>query len=270
MRAIHHPALAGVRIGCVQYLNAQPLIHTAAEAVELRHPRVLARELAAGELDAGLVPIFEVLGERSYLIVDGVAIASDGPVYSVFLAWKGELEAVRRVFLDPASLTSVHLVQVLLAEGYGLKPEYVDEALGGGFGEGEDGGKSAARLLIGNQAIEFRREMDPEWRIMDLGAEWQRLFGLPFVYAVWALREDLADAPAVAEAFRALKREGLAARDDVVTAQPVEAREFARRYLTEHIRFELGEREKAGIEKFGSLLRAAGLVAAPERSLRYV
>ena len=53
---------------------------------------------------------------------DDVAIACDGPVFSVFLAHRGPLAEVRRIALDPASLTSVHLLRVLLAEFHGLRP----------------------------------------------------------------------------------------------------------------------------------------------------
>ena len=50
---------------------------------EREHPSVLARMLAAGELDVALVPTFEVLRAPVYQLVDGVAIACDGPVFSV-------------------------------------------------------------------------------------------------------------------------------------------------------------------------------------------
>ena len=50
------------------------------------HPSTLCRQLAAGELDVALVSSFEYLRNPIYSIVDRVAIASDGPVFSVILA----------------------------------------------------------------------------------------------------------------------------------------------------------------------------------------
>jgi chorismate dehydratase len=64
------PALEGLRIGCVQYLNSRPLIHCLRPPagpgpglldVYLAHPAKLAARLREGVLDAALVPVFEVL-----------------------------------------------------------------------------------------------------------------------------------------------------------------------------------------------------------------
>src|SRR6185295_17793961 len=115
-----------LRIGCVQYLNARPLIYGYDGPVVFDHPSALARDLARGELDAALVPIFEVLRDPRYVLVDDIAIGSDGPVFSVVLAHRGPLEKVRAITLDPASLTSIHLLRVLLAEYRGLHPQYAD------------------------------------------------------------------------------------------------------------------------------------------------
>ena len=130
--------LHSLRIGCVQYLNARPLIHGYDGDVVFDHPSALARELAAGRLDAALVPVFEALREPHYAIVDGCAVACEGPVHSVVLAHRGALHDVRSIALDPASMSSVHLLKVLLAEFHGMQPEYRDDG--------------AARLLIGNTA----------------------------------------------------------------------------------------------------------------------
>ena len=257
------PALAGLRIGCVQYLNSKPLIEAYAGAVTFAHPSQLARSLAAGSLDAALVPIFEALGPRQYVAVDDVAIACQGPVYSVFLAYEGELRDVHQVELDPASLTSVHLVQVLLQEFHGLSPRYAAAS--------EITGCPEARLLIGNQAIEYRRTAPPGVRYLDLGEEWKEQTGLPFVFAVWLLRPDLPNLRAVADDFRALKEAGLplipaiAARAGAAVGEAL-----ALRYLTEHIRFDLGERERAGIARFGELLHKHGFLSEAPMALRFV
>src|SRR4030095_11618635 len=89
------PTLRGLRLGCVKYLNSRPLIHAYDGPVVFDHPSALARMLAAGQLDTALVPLFETLRTPRYWLVDGVAVASDGPVYSVFLAYRGELRDVR-------------------------------------------------------------------------------------------------------------------------------------------------------------------------------
>jgi chorismate dehydratase len=256
-----YPALAGLRIGCVQYLNSKPLIHGYDGPVVFDHPSGLARDLVAGKLDVALVPTFEALRTPQFALAEGVGIASDGPVYSVFLAHRGPLAEVRRIALDPASLTSVHLLQVLLREFHAQRPELLEVSA---YPERAD-----AVLLIGNQAIDFRDQDQGGHQILDLGAEWQRCTGLPFVFAPWLLRPGLENASAVAEALRALKDEGVARLDEIVRAEPRDPA-FTRRYLTEHIRFVLGEREKAGIERYRELLVKHGFIREAASPLRYV
>lgn len=257
-------ALHGLRIGCVQYLNAEPLIHCYDREVVFDHPSALARELTAGRLDAALVPVFEVLRDPVYDLVDGVAVASDGPVHSVVLAYRGELRDVRSVSLDPASLTSAHLLQVLLAEFHGLHPAY------GAGGE--------ARLLIGNQAIEFRAAThDPELHWLDLGEEWRARTELPFVFAAWALRPGLDHPRQIGDAFRELKNRGQQQLATIVgnpangtTPGALSDPAFRNRYLSEHIRYELGLREKEGLARYRSLLAKWLLVASEKPPLRFV
>ena len=56
-----YPALDGVRLGCVKYLNSRPLICEYDGPVVFEHPSVLATMLFENELDVALVPVFEAL-----------------------------------------------------------------------------------------------------------------------------------------------------------------------------------------------------------------
>jgi len=257
-----YPVLAGLRVGCVKYLNSKPLIHAYPGPVVFEHPSELARDIAADRLDVALVPVFEGLRDPRYLLADGVGIVSDGPVYSVFLAHRVPLQEVRTISLDPASRTSVHLVQVLLREYHGLSPQCLDAA--------SCEGETDAALLIGNQAIAYRQRPGASEEILDLGAEWKRCTGLPFVYAPWLMRVELPDPTAAADELRALKREGLARLPEILELATEWNPEFSHRYLTEHIRFDLGAREKAGIEKFRELLTKYGFIGKSDRPLVYV
>ncbi len=252
-----YAALRGLRIGCVQYLNSRPLICAYDGSVIFEHPSALGRMLSAGELDVALVPVFKALSEPHFLLVDGAAVACDGPVFSVFLAYRGELADVQSVALDPASMTSAHLLQVLLAEYHGLHPTY--------------GSTGDARLLIGNQAIEFR--LAPEnavWRFLDLGAEWKRCTGLPFVFALWAMRADIPEPLAVADALRGLKKEGLQRIPALIMAETFATPEFRLRYLTQHIDFGIGQPAREAIAKYRELLTQHALIAPSPEPLRYV
>src|SRR5262249_18469503 len=170
-------------IGCVKYLNAQPLIHGWPGKIVFDHPSTLCAQLAAGQLDVALVSSFEFLRNPTYSIVDGVAIGSDGPVGSVFVAHLSDWSTINEIEIDPASLTSVNLLRCLLAES-GRKIRFSNEMPG----QMDRLQSAQARLLIGDQAIRFRSKYGERYRYWDLGGEWQRTVGLPFVYAVWLIR----------------------------------------------------------------------------------
>ena len=256
-------ALHGLRVGCVQYLNARPLIEPYDGEVVFEHPARLADLLAEGEIGAALIPVFEALRQPDFPIADGVAIASRGPVYSVFLAHGGPLEEIRSVSLDPASRTSNNLLRCLLAEFHGLNPVF------------ETGGEAPvdarhARLLIGNQAIRYREQNLAGVRYLDFGEEWLARTGLPFVYAVWQIRPEVAEPRKVAGALRAIKCAGLHRVREIARLQRDFDPVFAERYLTEHIRFDMGEDEKAGLARFRMLLQKLHLIEPSDIALRFV
>src|SRR6185436_18397064 len=109
-------SLAPFRVGSVRYLNAVPLTRGLEDEIVFATPSKLAAMLASDELDAALVSVTEVLLKNRYDVLDGIAIASLGEVKSALLAHRKPLEEIKEVFCDPASLTSVELLRVLLAE----------------------------------------------------------------------------------------------------------------------------------------------------------
>lgn len=256
-------ALYGLRVGCVQYLNSKPLIVPYDGEVVFEHPARLADLLAGGEIDVALIPVFEALRQPDFPIADGVAIASRGPVYSVILAHRGPLEELRSVSLDPASRTSNNLLRCLLAEFHGLRPSFEPA----GESELDD---HHGLLLIGNQAIRFREQAHEGVNYLDFGEEWLARTGLPFVYAVWQIRPEVADPAAVAGALRAIKTAGLRRVREIGRLQRDFDPAFAEHYLTEHIKFDLGADEKAGLGRFRALLQKHALIPGSEGGLHFV
>lgn len=250
MRLSPFAALRDLRVGCVPYLNARPLIYALPGEITLAHPSKLADLLQSGAIEVALVPIFAAFGRADFKIADGVAIAAHGEVYSVFMAYRGSLGEVKSVALDPASCTSCQLLKCLLAEFHGLRPEYVAPDA------------AEAQLLIGNQAIEFREKHGTEFSYLDLGADWMRWTGLPFVFAVWLMRGDLPNSSAIADALRESKREGLKFIQQIAHEQRDFSPAFAEHYLRRHIQFDLGVAEKAGIRRFQELLVKHGLMTS--------
>jgi len=233
------------RVGSVPYLNAAPLTRGIESELIFATPAKLAQMLRREEVDAALVSVTEVLLNDAYNILDGISIASLGEVYSVFLAHKKPLAEVREVFCDPASLTSVNLLKVLLAER-GLRPDFVPL---------ESYAAAAEKdfvLLIGDRAITFHRETHPH-EILDLGSAWLELTGLPFVYAVWALRRGIENKELRTD-LRSAKHFGLESLDQIIETREEFDVDFRRDYFEWHIQYHLGDDEKRGIARFCELM----------------
>ncbi|MFZ4775896.1 MAG: menaquinone biosynthetic enzyme MqnA/MqnD family protein [Terrimicrobiaceae bacterium] len=232
------------------YLNARPLLQ-GLEA-ELEVPSVLSRRFLAGDFDAALLPVFETLRLPAPRIVDGFGIVAVGEVRSVIVAHRLPLEETPEIVLDPSSRTSVHLLQVLLSQYLKVEARVVERSEN----------PEAARLIIGDPALRFRREMDPAWQIFDLGRAWHEWTGLPFVFAAWTLSGDAPEE--TAGLLRQAARDGLVARPSIAAAEADPA--VALDYLTRAIHFPIGPAEREGLLKFRDLLIADGFLA-PDASI---
>jgi len=272
-------ALNSLRIGCVKYLNARPLIHGWEGDVDFDHPSALCNKLAAGKLDVALVSSFEFLRNPIYRIVDGVSISSDGPVYSVVVAHRGEIAHIDQIELDPASETSANLLNCLIAE-LGLPSRLVRRSTAAWPGAAELKTDRRARLLIGDQAVRFRHDYANEFSFWDLGEQWQKSVGLPFVYALWLIRPEVGDPEQIANRLRNLRDGNLANLDDLIAElvagvadsgpQKEFTREFLSRYYGKHLRFSLGEKEKEGLRIFANLCTKHSLLPIGDLALPVV
>ncbi len=241
------------------YLNAAPLTRGLESELVFATPAKLADLLRRDELDAALVSVTEVLLQDRYDILDGVAIASLGEVYSVLLAHQRPLAQAREIFCDPASLASVNLLKVLLAER-GLRPEF--KPLENYVAAPE----KDFVLLIGDRAIEFQRAPHTH-EIFDLGTAWLEQTQLPFVYAVWALRRGIENRELRRE-LKEAKRFGLDTLDQIIATRAEFDENFRRDYFEWHIHFHLGADEKRAIARFSELLEKHHL--GPVYPPRYV
>jgi len=242
-------SLAPFRVGSVPYLNTVPLTRGIEDEVVYAMPSKLAEMLRRDELDAALVSVVEVLFTDRYDILEGIAIASLGEVKSVLLAHRRPLADLREVFCDPASLTSVNLLNILLSE-LGIHPECRTLA------SYEPARMPEAALLIGDPALDFL--LGPhEHDIWDLGAAWFELTRLPFVYAVWALRRGVHNEN-LRRQLREAKEFGLDTLDAIIRNRTEYDYDFRKDYLGWHIHYHLGSDEKRGLAKFAELLRKHG------------
>jgi chorismate dehydratase len=249
-----------IRIGAVNYLNTKPLIcdldELAPEAeLVLDLPSRLADDLAAGRLDVALIPIIEYFRADGYTVVPDIAIATRGPVLSVTLFSRVPWTGIRRVALDVGSRTSAALTQVLLQRRYGVHPEVVPLPLDR---QAEDADADAV-LLIGDRAM--RACLPGFAHAFDLGQEWFDWTGLPFVFAVWAVRPGV-DLGGVARALTEAKRRGQVQTGVIAQREAPKLgldAGFCRRYLSNILHFDLGPRELAGLHHYYMLACELGL-----------
>lgn len=259
--------MKSLRIGCVKYLNARPLIHGWDGEVVLDHPSALCGKLARGELDVALVSSFEFLRNPVYRIVDDISIASDGPVYSVIIAHRGKISDVMEIALDPAAETSGNLLRCLLGE-LKLRPSFVARSSSAGLRRDEStSSKETARLLIGDQAIRFRQEHVTEFQFFDLGENWKKIAGFPFVYALWLVRPEVADPKSIADQLRALRDKNLENLDKLIGREKEFDPAFCDSYYRENLRFNFGDREKRGLRAFAELCQKHELL--PKREIAF-
>jgi chorismate dehydratase len=253
---MEHP----VRIGAVNYLNTKPLIcdleQLAPQAeLILDVPSRLADLLEHGQLDVALIPVIEYFRAGCYSIVPNIAIASRGPVLSVTLFSRVPWASIGRVALDDGSRTSAALTRILLSKRYGVSAEVMSLPLDS---EAEDVDADAV-LLIGDRAM--RACLPGFQNAFDLGQEWFDWTGLPFVYAVWAVREGV-DLCGVDEALRLAKERGLDRAGPIAYAEAPRLgldAGFCRRYLSNILHFDLGPRAQAGLHHYYMLACELGL-----------
>src|SRR5438445_1350319 len=249
-----------VRIGAVNYLNTKPLIYNlerlAPKALlSLDLPSRLADRLAEGKLDVALIPAIEYFRGEDYEIVPNIAIATRGPALSVTLFSRVPWPKIRRVALDEGSRTSAALTQIICTKRYGIKPERVQLPMD----RDAENADADAVLLIGDRAM--RACLPGFAHAYDLGQEWHDWTGLPFVYAVWAVRPgvELGD---VEIALLESKRRGCARIGEIAQREaPLLGLDagFCRRYLANIIHFDLGPREQAGLHHYYMLACELGL-----------
>jgi chorismate dehydratase len=254
------------RVGHIQFLNCLPLYWGLARTGTLLDfeltkdtPEKLSEQIVRGDLDIGPVTLVEFLRNADDLVAfPDIAVGCDGPVMSCVIVSQVPLDRLHgaRVALGSTSRTSVRLAQLLLAERYGVQPDYYtcppDLSL---MMQEADAG-----VLIGDAALRANLHHAPKLglQVHDLGQMWKEWTGLPFVFAVWAVRRDFAERePAIS---RAVHQAFLESRDLSLVEAAKVAEQAARwetfdadlleRYFTTALDYSLGAGQLAGMAEF--------------------
>jgi chorismate dehydratase len=182
-----------MRISAISYLNTAPLMWDfehgdAGKEFEISYtvPSQCAAELLRGSADIGIIPSAAYASVPGLTILPEVAIAAKQGVRSILLVGKKPIEQIRTVALDNSSLTSVALVRILFEKFWNRAPRFSSMAPNLEVMLAEHD----AALLIGDPALKIDRSKFLTW---DLGEEWIRFTGKPFVFAFWAVTQAAAE-----------------------------------------------------------------------------
>jgi chorismate dehydratase len=226
-----------MRIGRIGYINCAPVYGAidrgivslpAGGELVTGTPAELNDLLVAGELDISVISAIEYARHaKDLVLLPELAISCDGPVRSVALFSKRPVTdlANRTVLLSASSRTSVALLELLCRDVWKIKPKFAEARA-----EAQDLDALAALpheavLVIGDAALKLAASGAYPHRY-DLGEEWKRWTGKPFVFAVWAAQRG-ANTVLAHKALLASRTWGLDHLDDLaaeaasITSLPV-------------------------------------------------
>ena len=205
------------------------------------YPARIAQLLIDDKIDVGLIPVAATTKLKNWHIVGDYCIGCNGPVASVCLFSEVPIEEVNTVILDYQSKTSVNLAKILLKEHWKKDVELVDA-------RGEDYRKQingrTAGVVIGDRALEQRQHNK---FIYDLGDEWKKFSGLPFVFAAWISNKELPKDFEVA--FNEANRMGIANIQKVVEENPFQVYDL-QKYFTQNIDYNLTDEKREALKLY--------------------
>ncbi len=289
-----------LRIAAIRFLNPAPLMwdfeHEPQRSrlalnysLEWMMPAQCAERLSlpaqdSRAADIGLIPVAALATTPGLVVLPGCAIAATRRVRSILLVRRATqpLSAIRTVAADTSSRASLAYTEVLFRHWWQPNtsgPEFLqhppdlDPMLD----------HADAALLIGDPALyaleerQNREERSGEELVYhDLAAEWIALTGLPWVSAVWAIRQSALDAsPRSLDAIESIASDFIASRDHGLANIESLVEEWSARlplnpqtirtYLTENIHYALDEPCMAGLRLFYKLAAQHGIL--PEYQL---
>lgn len=187
-----------MNLGSIEFINSLPvdwgLLSGAVSHDGIRlvtgSPAELNDKILKNELDMGPVSAFWYAQHADkFLLLPDLSIGSQSGVLSVLVFSRLPLgkmiDSDRRIAITGKGRTTPVLLEILCRMRYGFKPDFflpedTDELTN----------DADALLLIGDEALEARERLAGVYEVTDLAEEWRRWTGLPFVFAVWAVRRD--------------------------------------------------------------------------------
>jgi chorismate dehydratase len=189
----------GLRIGQIDYANCFPIFSALQKNFDCSAyrfvrgaPSALNQKLLTGDID--LCPSSSIAYARSaqsLRLLPDLSISSVGAVKSVKLFSRIPLEKLNRtqIGLTVESETSIALLKILLQKYYRFTNEFIPVKVDDSSAVGA---ACPAILVIGDTALKWNVKF-PDLYQYDLGELWFSCTGLPFVFALWMIRDDVVD-----------------------------------------------------------------------------
>lgn len=254
-----------LRLGQINFVNVLPVYYgLATGAVPFDGvlvpgtPVELNRQMASGDLDISPISSVEYPAHRhDYLLIPDLSLWAEEWVRSVLVRSKEHLKSIvgEPIATKGTSATSVALLKVVYQMYYEAPVEVVEAQ-----GATDDLlSKYVGVLLVGDEALKelFAQGGEQSETVNDLGAMWNNIVAESMVYALWAVRKDVAERQpeAVAAAVAALKasREyGLAHMDEVVD-QAAKRLNLPAAWMAKYfadLRYDFSDRARQGLLAF--------------------
>ena len=187
-----------INLGRIVYMNAAPVYYEIDKCPKLdwlnivsAPPSILNNMMEKEELD--ISPVSSVAyakNQDEWLLLPDLSIACFGRVMSVILVSKKPFEKLtdNKVIITDKSAAAAELLKLLFSIKR-VKPVFETMPI-----QCPDEIKKSAdaALIIGDKALKEKWHVHFD-HIYDLGQMWLELTGLPFVFALWAVRKSFAD-----------------------------------------------------------------------------
>lgn len=261
-----------VKVGRISYLNVLPIYHPLEEGIIKNDfdfvygpPAQLNTMMSEGLMHISSNSCVEYLRHaEQYLLLPDLAIGSRGPVQSVIMISTKPLEQLKgcNVLVSAQTHTSAALLKILLTEYIPLNPTY---ETGNATEQLESGERPEAILCIGDEALNLRKHEDYPY-IFDLGEEWLRWTGLPFIFGIWLVRRDVAERSDVKKAVLSLIKgkewgqKNIEQMSELTAQKSMLNLEEARSYY-DGLVYDLGEKEIEGLKVFAKYLLKTGQIS---------
>lgn len=236
------------KVAMVSYKNTLPFLYgfehhpdNVGFDVELLHPAACSYAFAKGDKDIALVPVAFLENRTDYKIISDYCIGSNGPVNSVAILSNKPIKELEKIILDNHSMTSNRLCKILLDNYWNKDMVFSKEDVSEGIdGLPEDTGV----VMIGDKVFEHQSNFKHKY---DLGEIWNKMTGLPFVFAVWIAKKAVPKE--TTEKLNRVLAFGVNSIDDILKTKSYNNFDLEE-YLKVNLEFNYSSNNKKGLELF--------------------